>query len=381
MHIAGKLACVGMLVIFTGCSSWNPFSKTVPRNPPAALVNFANILAVRPIWSSTIGNAGNYIFSPVLSGDSVFVAAADGSIARINSATGVAIWRIAAGVRLTAGVGSDASNIAVAAEKGVLMTFGADGKFKWKAQMSSEVLSAPAVGQGLVIARSVDNRIVAFDAESGAKRWMVQRSAPALTLRSAPGIVLNESSAYVAMPGGKLLAIALSNGGVRWEATVGEPRGATELERVTDTSGAPVIIGSDICAVTYQGRVSCFNLANGAVRWAKDLSSAVGVAADERFVFAADERGALNAYARDTGQSVWRNDKLENRRLSTPSSFGRAVAVGDLQGYIHFLSREDGSFIGRVATDGSAIVAPPVLAGSNLIFQTQSGTVTAFAAE
>lgn len=89
----------------------------------------------------------------------------------------------------------------------------------------------------------------------------------------------------------------------------------------------------------------------------------------------------MSAYTRDAGLNVWRNDKLANRSLSTPTSFGRAVVVGDSQGYIHFLSRENGAFLGRVGTDGSAIVSAPVVAGVNLIFQTQSGAVVALATE
>jgi outer membrane protein assembly factor BamB len=162
---------------------------------------------------------------------------------------------------------------------------------------------------------------------------------------------------------------------------VGESRGATELERVTDIGGAPVLFEKDVCAVSYQGRVGCFDVATGAPKWTKDLSSDVGVSVDQRFVFAADDKGAVSAFNREGGASAWKNDKLGYRRLSTPISYGRAVAVGDYQGYIHFLSREDGAFLARAATDGSAITSPPVVAGSNLIFQTQSGTVTAIAVE
>jgi outer membrane protein assembly factor BamB len=158
-------------------------------------------------------------------------------------------------------------------------------------------------------------------------------------------------------------------------------RGATELERVTDIAGTPTLFDTDVCAVAYQGRVACYDVANGAPRWTRDLSSTVGVAVDQRFVFAADDKGALSAFQRDGGASAWKNDKLAFRGLSTPVSYGRTVAVGDYQGYIHFLSREDGSFLARAATDGSAISGTPLVAGSNLIFQTQNGTVTAIAVE
>ncbi|MDE2430398.1 MAG: outer membrane protein assembly factor BamB, partial [Burkholderiales bacterium] len=117
------------------------------------------------------------------------------------------------------------------------------------------------------------------------------------------------------------------------------------------------------------------------LRWAKPYSSEAGVGLDERFVFAVDTDGVLNAYLRDGGVSAWRNDKLKHRHLSAPASFGRSVVIGDMAGFVHFLSREDGSFIGRISTDGSQILAAPIVIGANLVIQTKSGSVVALAIE
>ncbi|HYD81514.1 MAG TPA: outer membrane protein assembly factor BamB [Paucimonas sp.] len=380
---AARLACAGILIALGGCStlsSLNPFAKA-PKNAPAALVDFKPTMSVRTAWTASVGNSDEFVFSPALAGDSLYAASANGTIMRINPASGQQVWRTAADMRLTAGVGSDGNTVVVAGEKGVILAFDGNGKLRWKAQASSEILSSPAVGQGVVIVRSVDNRITAYDAESGNRRWFVQRSAPALTLRNAPGITIAGPAAFVALPGGKLVALALNNGAPLWEAAVSDPRGATELERIADTAGSPVVLGREVCAASYQGKVACFDASNGAPRWSKELSSDVGVAVDERFVFAADEHGVVTAFTRDSGASMWRNNKLANRRLSAPVSFGRAVAVGDRQGYVHFLSREDGAFLARVATDGSAIVAAPVVTGSGIVFQTKAGQVVALTTE
>lgn len=384
MRITRKLVGVGVLALMTGCStlsSLNPFSSKDKTTEPAKLEELKATMAVRTAWKLDIGKARGYQFTPALAGNTLVVASADGAIARVEAADGRPMWRIKADSNLTAGVGTDGNVIAVGAAKGVLMAFDMDGKALWKAQLSSEVLSAPAVGQGIVVARSIDNRIVGFDAKTGEKKWTVQRPSPPLTLRNAPGMVVHGTDVIVAQPAGKLTSFLLATGAPRWEVEVGVARGATELERVTDIGGAPVIFEQDVCAVSYQGRVACFELASGSPRWNRDLSSEVGVAVDQRFVFAADDKGALHAFARDSGTSAWKNDKLAFRGLSTPLSYGRAVAVGDYQGYIHFLSREDGVFLARAATDGSAISGTPLVAGSNLIFQTQNGTVTAIAVE
>lgn len=383
MRIAVKLTYVGLIAVLAGCSSLNPFSsKSAPRNPPAALEEIKPAVAVRTVWSTSIGRAGAFVFTPAVAASNVFVAAADGSIAKIDGASGRALWRIDAGAPLTAGVGSDGATVAVAAEKGVLLAFDGEGKLRWKAQASSEILSAPAVGQGLVIVRSVDNRIAAFDVESGTRRWVAVRQSPPLTLRTAPGIAISGSTAFVALPGGRLLALATANGGARWEVAVGDPKGTTELERIADLSGTPFVAGRDVCAVAYQGRVGCFDAASGAPRWGKELSSDVGLGGDDRNVYAADERGAVIAFARDTGAGVWRNNKLGHRRLSIPVPVGRAVTVGDFEGYVHFLSREDGALLARTSTDGTQVIASvPLIPGASAVFQTQAGTIVAFATE
>ncbi|RJG00485.1 outer membrane protein assembly factor BamB [Noviherbaspirillum sedimenti] len=382
MRIVLKLAVAGTVVALAGCStlsSLNPFSsKKAPSNPPAALVEFKPTLAATAAWTVGVGSAGAHVFSPAAARNSLFAAAADGTLTRIEAASGRALWRINAGMPLTAGVGSDGNLVVVAGEKGRILAFDENGKEVWKAQASSEVLSAPAVGLGLVVVRSVDNSIAGFDAATGKRRWVLQRSLPTLTLRSAPGIVIADGNAYAALPGGRLLAVTLNNGGPRWEVAVGEARGATELERMADTSGAPLLLGRDVCAVAYQGRAACFDGIGGTARWARNLSSEVGLGGDERFVFAADEAGSLHALTRESGASVWRNKQLANRRLSAPLSFGRAVVVADYQGYVHFLSREDGTMLARVATDGSPVMGTPVVAGSHAVFQTRDGTLVAF---
>jgi outer membrane protein assembly factor BamB len=378
MRITEKAIAASLLALLAGCSL---FGSKDTKNQPAALVEPAGSMTPPVAWKYSIGKAGNAVFTPALAGDSLYVADGDGVLARVNAASGKEVWRIKTGTDLTAGVGSDGDVIVVGGTKGVILAFDANGKELWKAQASSEVLSSPVVGGGVVVVRSVDNVITAYEAKTGVKRWNVTRTTPALTLRNAPGMVINGPNVYVAQPGGKLVVLALAGGLSRFEVAVGEPRGATELERVTDIAGTPVIFEKDVCAVSYQGRVACFDATTGAPAWSKPASSDVGVAVDQRFVFVSDDKGDVAAYSRESGSNAWKNDKLSYRRLSTPVSYGRAVAVGDYQGYIHFLSREDGALLGRVATDGSPIQSAPVIAGSNLIFQTQAGTVTALAVE
>jgi len=168
---------------------------------------------------------------------------------------------------------------------------------------------------------------------------------------------------------------------VRWETNVALPRGATELERVTDVVGLPVAAEREVCAAAYQGRIGCFDLANGNALWTRELSSTAGLALDARYVFVSDDKGAVHALDRAGGATIWKQDRLFLRRLSAPLALGREVAVGDVEGYVHFLSRESGAFVGRVATDGSPIRSLLVRLDRGFLVQTQDGNLFALSTE
>ncbi|MBI1835321.1 MAG: outer membrane protein assembly factor BamB [Burkholderiales bacterium] len=372
---------IGLVSACSTLSSLNPFAKEDTKNQPAALQTFTPAMAVKQSWTAQVGAAGEYAFNPALVDKSIYAAAEDGTIVKLNAENGQVIWKSKTELSLTAGVAANDKVVAVVGQKGMLYAYDVQGKLRWQKQVSSEVLATPAVSDKLVIVHSIDNRIQAFDLESGENKWIVERPLPILTLRIVTGLTIKDQFVFVTSPGGKLLSIALQNGGLRWEASAAEPKGATELERIVDMSGAPALVGTTVCASTFQGKVACFDADNGSAKWNKPLSSEVGVAVDERFTFAADNEGNVFAYALAGGASVWKNDKFRNRGLTTPTSFGLAAVVGDKLGYVHFLSREDGALMARMPTDGSKIIAAPLIAGNQLITQTKAGALVAFATE
>ncbi|HEX5613164.1 MAG TPA: outer membrane protein assembly factor BamB [Burkholderiales bacterium] len=367
--LAGLAACSSM-------PSLNPLDWwSGPAGPkPAELPPLTGAQPVRVLWSASVGTADRFFFSPVLSGDSVYAAARDGTVARIDAATGQVRWRSSAGVRLSAGVGSDGVLVAVATEEGEVIALDAkDGKPRWKTRASSEVIAPPVVAADLVLVRSADSRIFAFDPADGKRRWVFQRAAGPLAVRSPAGVTVHDKLAYAGFSGGKLVAISLANGAMRWEATVASPKGSTELERVADIMGVPAAQGREVCAAAYQGRVGCYDAQNGTQQWVREFSTLTGVSFDARYAFLSDDRGAVHALDRSNGRSVWKQDRLAHRRLSLPLPIESEVAVGDLQGYVHFLSREAGTFLARFATDGSPVLAAPLKLPSGLLVQTRNG--------
>ncbi len=373
MRLAALVALFVLVLGACGCSS-----SSGPK--PAELQPLEAAQEVRVLWSARVGGADHFIFSPAIAGDSVFAAARDGTVVRLDAGKGTERWRVSLERPLSAGAGASERTIVVATEEGEVIALEAsDGKPRWRARVSSEVLAAPAVGGGLVLVRSVDNRIFAFGEDDGKRRWVYQRAPASLIVRNPNGVTLSGDTAYAGFSGGRLAALALSNGGVRWESTVALPKGATELERVTDVVGRPAVQGREVCVAAYQGRVGCFELANGRTVWARELSSLTGVEADARYAFVADDRGGVHALDRSNGRSVWKQDRLNHRQLSQPGALRNVVAVGDLEGYVHFLSRETGAFVGRYASGGGAVRAAPLAFGSGLLIQTQDGTLLALA--
>jgi outer membrane protein assembly factor BamB len=356
-----------------GCSS--------PSGPkPAELPPIEESAKVRAAWSARVGDAERFVFTPAFADGSVFTAARDGTVMRLDAASGRTLWSVSAAPQLSAGAGTDGAIVAVANEDGEVIALDAkSGQRRWSARVSSEVIAAPAVGADLVLVRSIDNRLFAFGADDGKRRWVYQRAPSSLIIRAPAGVTIQGDMAFAGFAGGKLVAVALANGGVRWEATVAVPKGGTELERVTDVVGDPAVQGREVCAATYQGRVGCYEMASGRQVWARDISSLTGVSLDPRYAFVADDKGTLQAFDRTNGRSVWKQDKLANRQLSLPQPVGELVAVGDLEGYVHFLARDTGAFVARFATRGGPIAAPPRPLPGGVVVETKGGTVTALA--
>jgi outer membrane protein assembly factor BamB len=360
--------------------SLNPFSKSAPKVKPAELTPIQATGELKALWQAGIGNSGEYVLAPAVVGDSVYVAARDGALARIDG--GRQVWRISAGQVLSGGVGADGKLVVVGTPKGDVLAFSAaDGRAVWQARVSSEILAAPAVSGDLVAVRSGDARIFGLEAADGKRRWVYQRSTPALALRSNVGLTMADKAIYAGFPGGKLVAVALNNGAALWESTVALPKGATELERIADVASDPVVDGKAVCAVAYQGRVACFDAGNGNQVWARDVSSTSGLDIGGRALYVTDEKGAVHAFDRNSGASLWKQDKLFMRALSRPVAVGRRVAVADFQGVVHLLSEDDGGFVARVTTDGSAITASPRRLGDGFVVQTRNGGVYALSAK
>ena len=374
-------ACAALAV--TGCTS---LTSWLPSIPPPSFSWFSSkgkpgplpplTAKVTPVinWQVSVGKESPG-FSPAVTPDAIYAAASDGTLMRVDTATGRVAWRINVGARLSAGVGADATIEIVGTERGDVIAITPDGKPAWKAKLSSEVTAPPAVADGVAVIYVGDGRVYALATEDGKTRWVYQRQNPPLIVRNSAPPTISHGGVFIGTAGGRLAGLDVTNGIVGWEAAVAVPKGATELERIADITSPPVIDGRNVCATAYQGRTVCFDALHGNSVWSRDIASYAGMTQDAHNFYMTDDTGAVVALDKVTGATLWKQDVLKDRRIGGPQVVGDYVGVVDIKGYLHLLSVADGRYAGRIATDGSAATAQPVALATGAVWQSINGTL------
>jgi outer membrane protein assembly factor BamB len=330
------------------------------------------------IWQQRVGESKIARFAVGYDDEAVYVADEKGQLTSLDPRTGEVDWTIKTKFRFSGGVGAGQKMVLVGTSKGEVLAYNSSGHALWTAQVSSEILSPPHVHSDIVIVRTVDARIYGLDAISGAHKWVYQGATPPLTVRSVAGVTITQGAVFAGFAGGKMIAMSLFNGNVGWEAIVSQPRGVTELERMTDITSSPVVDDQLVCAAAYQGRVGCFQIIDGAQIWSRESSSDAGLTMDRDYVYVTEDNGVIAAYDKRSGASMWKQVKLGSKRLTTPLIDGQYIVVGDDKGHVNLLRNYDGVILARSSTDGSAILSQPRQIPSGFVVQTAKGGVFAF---
>ena len=381
-----RFALIFVLLAMAGCETLTSlrqdFADKVfgrePPNPPAALQEIQPSYTAKIDWSSNIGKTERYDYTPALDSSAVYANNAAGDIVKLDANNGRQAWRINVGEPISGGIGIGAGILMVGSKTGNVQALDTAGKLLWKSKVSSEVLSVPRYFDGIVIVRTGDNHIFGLDATDGSRKWVYERATPALSLRSSVGIIVDGGAVYAGFAGGKMVAIRADNGKLLWEATIAQPKGVTEIERIADITSLPVIDGPVVYAVAYQGRVAAVDRRSGKVVWNRDISSFNGMNAEDGKVFVSHALGSIYSLDYETGKTFWRQAGLLNRRLTAPLPMGSVIAVGDLEGFLHFLTRDEGSFAARIKLDSNAVMSLiPGASSKQLIAETRDGGIYA----
>jgi outer membrane protein assembly factor BamB len=358
------------VVLLVACAS-TP-SKTA-NETPAELKDFAATAKFAVRWHGSLGEAGSYMLRPALLADAIVGVSSKGVLSALSRSTGKPLWQVKTGLNVAGGVGAGDKMLLLGSDKGEVAAFDLSGKLLWQVKVSSEVLSAPQFADGFVLVRSADGRIAALNALNGERVWLYERATPALAVRSFASVTIQRGIVYAGFAAGKLAALDLKTGSLLWENSVSKPRGNTELDRISDITSDVAVDDEQACAIAFQGRLACFDAAQGSPLWNRDIASDKGMMLLRKFLYLSDATGNVLALEKSTGSSVWKNDQLTLRDTNTPLAFNDFVVVADFEGYLHALARDDGRLVARIKLDGSPMLGAPLELDNGLLVQTRDG--------
>ncbi|OED40170.1 outer membrane protein assembly factor BamB [Endozoicomonas sp. (ex Bugula neritina AB1)] len=372
-----------ILLLATGLSACSLFSSDEEEvRVPKPLQAIEEQAQLSKVWSQSIGAGVGERFEkliPVISEGVVYIAGADGTVSAFERDSGKQIWsRKLEAVRVGGGVSLGSDQLLLGTLSGEVIALDkVDGKDLWRTRIGSEILSTPVSDGAYVAVRSIDDRLTVLNGANGELMWRQEALQPALTLRGSSEPVIVRDAVFAGFASGEAKAFRLENGVPLWSARVAIPKGSTELERMVDIKGTPLVGGSVLYMTSFQGNVAALDLYSGRTIWAKDISSYKSMAEGFGALYVTSEDSYVSSVDMRTGAANWRQENLEYRRLSAPAAFSSYVLVGDFEGYIHMLSQVDGSFVGRYKSGSSAISAQPVVDGDMVFVMNSSGELAA----
>lgn len=387
LRILGIAAC---LVALSGCATVKGWfgGKKGQEAKPAALVQITPEIKVDRLWSAKLGGSEVRVGArqrPVVADGRVYAAGNGASVRALDLQTGQAVWTWTGekDARFAGGPGVGDGIVAVGGLNGeVIALDAASGTEKWKGQVPNEVIAAPAIGGGMVFVRSNDGRVTAFDAASGEKRWSWRSDMPALTVRGNAGLTLGPGFVFVGTDNGRVVSLSAADGSELWGLTVAQPEGRSELDRMNDVDGAPLLDGTTLYVSSYKPQTMAIDAPSGQPMWVQQGQGGVGGVASSGSgrLAVTDAKDVVWALDATTGAPMWKQPSYPRRALSAPAIVGNQVVVGDYDGYLHWFSLDDGHMTARVRTSRKPVRAQPVVADGILLVQDIDGSLTAYRA-
>ena len=374
------------LCLLSGCGTVNTYLGGEDNTtPPAELEEIVSPIKIVELWSHSVGAGPEDLFlklTATVDAGRVFAADRKGRVSAFDAVTGERLWETNTKRAIGGGPGSGSGVVVVGTRNGAVLALSPeDGTILWKSRVSSEVLSSPKASDGIVVVRTVDGKLFGLSATDGERLWIYDRGVPTLSLRGTSAPVISSGVAVAGFDGGRLVGVSLDNGQPLWETLVALPTGRSELDRMVDIDGTIAIDDQTVYVVTFQGRTAAVDLFSGTILWRRDMSSHAGIGLDKTAVYVTDEESHVWALDRTNSASIWRQTGLQARNLTPPVSFKNYIVVGDFDGYVHWLRRDDGEFVGRIRVDSDGIIAAPVATEDVLYVYGRGGTLAALQIE
>ncbi|PCH59932.1 MAG: outer membrane protein assembly factor BamB [Gammaproteobacteria bacterium] len=349
--------------------------------PPTPLSKIDQSVDTHKLWSSSLPSKAKKSFARLklaVANDIIFAATESGYVGAFSRDTGQKIWRVDTKLRLDGGVGIGESHVYVGSYEGDVLALNRDsGEIAWQTNVASEVLAAPQEDNGVVVVPTADGHLYGHRSDNGQRIWTHQRQTPALILQGGSAPVPLGDRVLAGFASGHLDMLNIADGKLEWSVTAGVPHGRTELERIVDIDSDLLVDNDIIYVASYQGRVSALDVESGRPIWSRDMSSYAGLALDDDAIYVSDADDKVWALDRSTGATLWTQDKLQRRSITGPALQGDYVVVGDFDGYIHWLSKVDGSFVSRRRVAGKGVLSTPIVADDILFVLGKNGSISA----
>ncbi len=351
-------------------------------NDPVKLVQIAQPVSVlQPVFSVDVGNKKASKKDPLAlqvgyDNNQIVTASRGGELTGFNSA-GQRLWSIDVGDQITGGVALDPLSLTavISTRNGLVMAFDSEtGAKRWQKQLSGSVLTPALISNNRVILSANDGFLHGLSLQTGQSIWQFATQVPAISVRgTAAPTLLDERTALLATADGRLHAITADNGLPQWSRRVGVGMGSSEVERMSDVDGTPVIDNDQLYAISYSGQLLGIDLATRQVMFVNELASLKSLAVNNVQIIATSLDGKVVAYDRNSGEMLWESEELAYRELTNPVMIGNYIAVGDLDGVVHLFDPATGSIVSRVQTKGA--LNHLQVQGSRLMTQSASGQV------
>ncbi len=349
------LLFIALLLHLSGCSYIPWFGDeeevVIELREPVELTEFDPQVQILQNWQVSLGGNTEKTrlqLYPHVHADKIAFTETDGRLSVYEQSTGRLLHSVNTIGSVAAGVGGNNSHLVVGSLDGDVAAYDQQGATQiWSVNVGSEVVAIAHSQSDQAVIRTNDNRILALSMNTGEQLWTVAQTPPALTLRGASKPLILDRVVYAGLDNGEVIAISMDSGSLIWESRVSVPSGRSELDRLVDIDGQLAADEEFIYAASYHGRTVAISRVNGRIIWARDIASIAGVSVDESLVYVTDRDDNIWALEKATGVSVWKQEKFLYRQLSAPVVQDNAILVGDGQGYLHALSRQNGSIIGR----------------------------------
>ena len=351
------------------------------------------------VWSTNIGSGDSrkqrITADPLVGGGRVYTLDANALVSAVSTG-GSVLWstdltpqRDKAGDATGGGLAYADGTLYVSLGFGVLAALDATlGVVRWRKQLEATGSGQPVVVDGLVYLVAGDDTGWAVEADTGRIAWQISATPSVANVLGAPAPAIAGALAIFAFGSGDLIATFRKGGLRRWNASVAGQRLGRATSRISDVTGAPVVVGDRVYAGNHSGRLVALNTNTGERLWTAREGALGPVWPVGDSIFAVTDRQQLIRVDAGDGSIIWAVDlpgfvkDKPRRRAEIVAHYGPILAGGRLviasnDGVLRSFAPEDGRLIGTTSIPGGATTSPAV-AGNTLYVVSTTGELLAF---